>query len=106
MAVICIYRLKYKKIFKPLLLQNHWADLADILHEAYGAPSYIKQLNCSGRIINVPKVGGVNLENDVKFQIHGPFEPGSSFFIGFCRQCTDAIYEVFIKITWQPGNPS
>ena len=25
-------------------------------------------------------MGGVNLENDVKFQIHGPFELGSQFF--------------------------
>ena len=30
------------KTIQMLLLQNHWADLADILHEAYGAPPYIK----------------------------------------------------------------
>ena len=24
------------------LLQNHWDDLADTLHEAYGAPPYMK----------------------------------------------------------------
>ena len=31
-----------KKPFRSLLLQNHQADLADILQEAYGAPRYIK----------------------------------------------------------------
>ena len=31
-------------------------------------------------MINRPKVGRVNLENDIKFQIHGPFELGSYFF--------------------------
>ena len=50
------YRLKYclkgplnpkqptNQPFKRLLLQNQWADLADILHEAYGAFLYMKQL--------------------------------------------------------------
>ena len=37
----CLYM---EKAFKWLLLQNCWANLADILHEAYAAPSYIKQL--------------------------------------------------------------
>ena len=39
MAVMPIYS---KKPFKRLLLKNHFADLADILPEAYGAPPYIK----------------------------------------------------------------
>ena len=39
MATLPIYG---KKPFKTLFLQNHQADYADILHEAYGAPSYIK----------------------------------------------------------------
>ena len=32
------------KEFKQLLFQNQWANLADILQEAYGAPPYIKSL--------------------------------------------------------------
>ena len=39
MAVVPIYG---KKTFKRLLLQKHLGDLADILHEAYGTPLYIK----------------------------------------------------------------
>ena len=39
MAVMPIYG---KKTFRQLILQNYWADLADILHEAYGALPYIK----------------------------------------------------------------
>ena len=30
-----------EKPFKQRLLKTHWADLADILPEAYGAPLYI-----------------------------------------------------------------
>ena len=40
----CPYMVYMVKIFKRLLLQNHQADLADILHEAYGALPYIKSL--------------------------------------------------------------
>ena len=32
------------KSFKWLLSQNHQADKADILQEAYGAPGFIKKL--------------------------------------------------------------
>ena len=32
----------YGKNHLKFLLKNHWADLADILPEAYGAPPYIK----------------------------------------------------------------
>ena len=30
------------KTIQRLLLQDHWADLADILPEAYETPSYMK----------------------------------------------------------------
>ena len=39
MAAMPIYG---KKTFKQLLLQNHQADMADILHEAYEALPDIK----------------------------------------------------------------
>ena len=32
------------KIIQMILLQNQWANLADILQEAYGVPLYVKQL--------------------------------------------------------------
>ena len=42
-----------------------------------GDLSILNSQNCFSHMINRPKVGGVNLENDVKFQMHGPFELGS-----------------------------
>ena len=30
-------------------------------------------------------MGRVNLENDVKFQIHGPFKLGNKFLIGLLK---------------------
>ena len=38
----CPYMVKTIQTF--LLLQNHWTNLVDILHEAYGVPPYIKLL--------------------------------------------------------------
>ena len=72
MAAMPIYS---KKTFKRLLLQNHRADLADILQEAYGARPYIKQLKSFRSNHKQPMSGwGKFGKNDVKFQIHGPFE--------------------------------
>ena len=39
------YAYMWLKPFKRLLLQHRCTDLADILLEVYGAPTYIKQLN-------------------------------------------------------------
>ena len=52
--------------------------MADILHEAYGAPPYIKQLK-SFRSDNKPTLNawGYCGKNDEKFRLHGPFEPES-----------------------------
>ena len=66
------------KTFKRLLFQNQWANLADILQEAYGAPPYIKQLKLfrsddKQTLSGLDEVG----KNGVKFRKHGPFELGS-----------------------------
>ena len=45
----------------------------------------MKKLQFFRQMINRPLVGGVNLENDVKFQIHKPFKLGSLFIIGLLR---------------------
>ena len=92
MAVMPIYG----KTFKQLLLQNHCANKADILHEAYGAPSCIKQLKSFRSDHKRPCVcvcvcvaggggggGGRKVgKNDAKFRIHEPFELESKFFVG------------------------
>ena len=63
------------KPFKRLLLQNYWADMADILQKAYGAPPYIKEVK-SFRLDHKQTLRGQGKfgKNDVKFLIHGPFE--------------------------------
>ena len=39
----------------------------------------------TGRIITDRKWLGINFENEVKFQLHGPFELISYFFIGLLK---------------------
>ena len=61
-----------EKKFKRLLFQNHRADEADILHEAYGAPSYIKSFRSDHK--QTLSGWGTVGKNDAKFRIHEPFE--------------------------------
>ena len=44
--------------------------------------------NHSVWIVNRPLVGGENLGKDVKFQTHGPVEPGSLLFRGLLKILT------------------
>ena len=55
--------------------QNHQADKADILQEAYGTPRYIKQLK-SFQLDHKQALNGWGKfgKNYAKFPIHEPFE--------------------------------
>ena len=72
MAAMPIYG---KKPSKLLLLKNQWADLADILPEAYEATLYIKWLKSFWSDHKLTLSGwGKFGKNNVKFQKHGLFE--------------------------------
>ena len=60
--------------------------MADILHETYGAPPYINWLK-SFQLDNNQTLSGWSKfgKHDVKFRIHGPFEPESQLFRGLLK---------------------
>ena len=63
------------KTFKRLLLQNYCANKADILHEGYGAPYYIKKLKSFRSDHKQASSGWGKIgKNDAKFPIHEPFK--------------------------------
>ena len=58
--------------------------MADIMQEAYGAPSNINQLKSFRS--DYKQWGGVKFgKNDVKFQIHGPFDHYNRTFLIFIK---------------------
>ena len=83
MAAMPIYGKNHSDDFFSRTAGSVWLIF---LHEAYGAPSYIKQLK-SVRLDYKQALNGLGKvrKNDAKFQIHGPFELGSQFFIGLLK---------------------
>ena len=99
MAAMPIYN---KKTSKRLLLQNHSAELADILQETYKAHPYIKDLNSFGSDHKQTLNGwGKSGKNDENFGYMDPLSQKASFSKDYKSQCTDNIYEVFMNSTWQ-----
>ena len=94
-----------KNHLNDILFKNHCADLADILSKAYGAPPYIKYQNSFRSDHKQTLCAWVKIwENDLKFRIHGPFEP-ELIFNRIIKDNILIIKRRFYKITWNLWQP-